>query len=86
MIFKTRTSTYEINKEGDEFALEKKSLDEGVYSRVSVGRTFTAKVSEIAITCAGCLDFGSMNTSPIQNIDELRKWLIGNGINPEYLS
>ncbi|KKM68157.1 hypothetical protein LCGC14_1463730 [marine sediment metagenome] len=78
MQVKTRTSVYELSKEGDQFRLVKISLKEGAVSRVNPGRAFTSK--NIWINRAGGLDVDTMNTSPIENLEEVQQWLKDNGV------
>ncbi|RPI53619.1 MAG: hypothetical protein EHM49_04130 [Deltaproteobacteria bacterium] len=68
----TRTSEYELTKDGEDFVLIKTALKEGCTSLVAVGRTFRSKD---AYTAYGVLMVGNMNTSPIENLEEVERFL-----------
>ncbi len=79
MKFQTMTSDYEISKEADgKLKLEKLSVNKGHPSRVSAGRVFIADKADVLLFKKDGLTqllFGDMNTSHIENSDELEAWL-----------
>ncbi len=84
----TETSEYELTQVENRLKLQKVSIKTGCISKVPVGETFFANVVEVSIYCIGSsrysLVFGDMHTSPIKNVYEVNKWLVG--IKEDYLN
>ncbi len=74
MKFETKTSFYELTKNGDEFSLTKTALKDGEVSTVGIGRTFKANKKEVYIVW-DCLCVGDMHTSTIVNANEVEKFI-----------
>ena len=74
MKFQTRTSEYELTKDGQYYTLKKLSINECKESYVSAGREFSSRVVELNEHNQLILP-GIMQTSPVQNHEELSKFI-----------
>lgn len=74
----TKSSEYELTKDSKGYRIEKTAIKPGCQSRVSVGMFY----EDVRIFLAGShkdqLLLGNLGTSPVENVDEVRKWLDAN--------
>ncbi len=71
--FRTRTSTYELIRLKDGYRLVKKEMFPHCHSSISVGTSFDSSLA--FITSSGGLGLDDMYTSPIENREEVERWL-----------